>query len=117
MTSGCRSPDEREEVEPGDSDGDGPESPLPGLPQARVSAAGGEVKHHQDGRDVAEQVDQVVHLEVPQLGLQIFYKFLSRKILFLKFLEKFKYFNEEPGGADDDDDNFRNCLPFFLLEM
>ena len=65
-------PDEREKVEPGDGDCDRPQPPLPVQPQARVLAAGGEVEHHEDGRDVTEQVNDVVHLEVTQLGLKLF---------------------------------------------
>ena len=55
-------PDEREKVEPGDGYSHRPQPPLPAQPQPRVLAAGGEVEHHEDGRDVAEQVNDVVHL-------------------------------------------------------
>ena len=75
------SPDEREEVEPADGHGEGPKFPLPVQPEAGLLAAGVEVEHHQDSRDVAEEVDDVVNFEVAQFGLQISYKFLSRRFL------------------------------------
>ena len=39
-------PEQGEEVEPGDGQGEGPELPLPGLPQPRVHTAAVHVHHH-----------------------------------------------------------------------
>ena len=58
------SPEQGEEVEPGDSESEGPEFPLPGLPQPGVPAAAVHVHHHQDRRHVAEHVSQVVNLQI-----------------------------------------------------
>ena len=59
------SPEQGEEVEPGDGEREGPELPLPGHPQSGVRAAVVHVHHHQDGRHVAEHVRQVVNLQIP----------------------------------------------------
>ena len=35
----------------------------------------------------------------------------------MKFLEKFEYFNEKSGSADNEDDNLSHGLPAFLLDF